>query len=134
MHWKYNLTMKLDVTKCCLYANVNFITFANFWSCRYYCNGFIRLAVFSLSLSSHNVLGYRCRWSDSESDVDFGCIFDSSSQKYNLRYISWILNPPLLTWHCLPIGCVCDPRIVISIRILNLTWFYGFLLYQLQLI
>ena len=79
--------MNLDVTKCCLDANVNFIAFANFWSCRYYCNDFILLAIFFKSFG-YDLVGHRQPQLESDSAVVFKCHFGFSPRKYNIRYIS----------------------------------------------
>ena len=52
--------------------------------------------LFSLSLLAYDLLVYRQPHLESDFNVVFRCHFDFSPRKYNIRYISWLLNLPLL--------------------------------------
>ena len=44
----------------------------------------------------YDLIGHRQPHLESDSTVGFRCHFDFSPCKYNIRYISWLLNLPLL--------------------------------------
>ena len=44
----------------------------------------------------YDLVGYRQPYFESDSDVVFRSHFDFSPRKYNIRYISWFLNLPML--------------------------------------
>ena len=56
---------------------------------------FISLAI-SCKSFGYDLLGHRQPQLEPDSTVVFRCHFDFSPRKYNIRYISWLLNLPLL--------------------------------------
>ena len=74
--------------------------------------------IFSKSFG-YDPVEYRQPHLDSESAVIFGCVSDSSLQKYNIRYILCLLNPSLVVWQLRPIGIAHKSRVHRQRWILN---------------
>ena len=102
--------MNLDATYCCLLFKYILLYLTPFGLAVTNVTALILLHIFFKSFG-YDWLEYRQPQLDSESDVSFGCVSDSSLQKYSIRHISCLLNPSLVVWQFQPIGFVLESRV-----------------------